>query len=155
MKNQTEKASGSPTAKTGFCSRKPLFFILPPSSHQTSSPHTLRRLSTSPSRWLTSPVLYLPKLFMVLFDRLNLVLPEFCHQRSLPYAIIAGESSATRRQRLWNAGFIGKFFCDILSADANIRAAHVVGKIFDQLFDLGNRNARLLRCFPWHCNSAQ
>ena len=42
----------------------------------------------------------------------------------------------------WNAGFIGKFFCDILSADADIRAAHVVGKIFDQLFDLGNRNAR-------------
>ena len=49
---------------------------------------------------------------------------------------------AADENAFWNAGFIGKFFCDILSADADIRAAHVVGKIFDQLFDLGNRNAR-------------
>lgn len=59
-------------------------------------------------------------------------------------AIIAGESSVTLliRTPFGIPVLSERLFCDILPADADISAAHIVGEIFNQLFDLRNCNAR-------------
>ena len=82
---------------------------------------------------------------MVLFDRFHLLFPELYnhiilfHARHHRRRIVC---DAADQNAFWNPCFVGKLFCDILPADADISAAHIVGEIFNQLFDLRNCNAR-------------